>query len=227
MGKINDLKNQALATLRGKWGSFVGITLIYCVLTGIASGLSSYGNILQTTNFSTLSIVCICSGVLLTLLMLPIGMGYSVALLHASRQDLPADPSDLFYGYKNFWHVLGTYILLCLAVFAGIILFVIPGIILALAYAMVPYILRDHPELSVTETLWTSRMMMKGHKWELFVLELSFIGWALLCVLTLFIGYLWLMPYMQMTIAKFYEKIRVEYEGAGTENTAVGNAEMA
>jgi len=58
-------------------------------------------------------------------------------------------------------------------------------------------------------------MMMKGHKWELFVLELSFIGWALLCVLTLFIGYLWLVPYMQMTITKFYEKIRVEYENAG------------
>ncbi len=227
MGKINDLKNQALATLRGKWGSFVGITLIYFVLTVIASGLSSYGSIFKATNFSTLSIVCTCSGVLLTLIMLPITMGFSVAHLHASRMDLPADPNDLFYGYKNFWHVLGTFILEFLAIFAGIILLVIPGIILCFAYAMVPFILRDHPELSVTETLWTSRMMMKGHKWELFVLELSFIGWALLCVLTLFIGYLWLMPYMQMTIAKFYEKIRVEYEGAGTENTAVGNAEMA
>lgn len=92
---------------------------------------------------------------------------------------------------------------------------------------MVPYILRDHPELSITETLWTSRMMMKGHKWEFFVLELSFIGWALLCILTLGIGYLWLIPYMQMTIAKFYEKIRAEYEGNGDNSMPKGNAEIA
>ena len=227
MGKINDLKNQALATLRGKWGSFVGITFIYFLLVSIASGFTSYGSIFQATSFSTLYIVCTCSGVLLTLLMIPIGMGFSVAHLHASRQDLPADPSDLFYGYKNFWHVLGAFILAYLAVFAGFILLVIPGIILAFAYAMVPFILRDHPELSVSETLWTSRMMMKGHKWELFVLELSFIGWGLLCILTLCIGYLWLTPYMQMTITKFYEKIRAEYEGTGAENTPVERTEIA
>lgn len=227
MGKINDLKDQALATLRGKWGSFVGITFIYFLLVSIASGFTSYGSIFQATNFSTLSLVCTCSGVLLTLLMLPISMGFSIAHLHASRQDLPADPGDLFYGYKNFWHVLGTFILEYLAVFAGFILFVIPGIILAFAYAMVPFILRDHPELSITETLWTSRMMMKGHKWELFVLELSFIGWALLCVLTLFIGYLWLMPYMQMTITKFYEKIRAEYEGHSDNSMSENNTEIA
>ena len=227
MGKINDLKEQALATLRGKWGSFVGITFIYFLLASIASGFSSYGTIFHGTNFSTLAIVCTSTGAILSLLMIPIAMGFSVAHLHASRQDLPADPADLFYGYKNFWHVLGTYILELLAVFAGCLLFFIPGIILAFAYAMVPYILRDHPELSVTETLWTSRMMMKGHKWEFFVLELSFIGWALLCILTLFIGYLWLIPYMQMTIAKFYEKIRAEYEGNGNHSMPEGNAEIA
>ncbi len=215
MGKINDLKDQALATLRGKWGSFVGITLIYFILVGIATGFTNYGSILLGSSFSTLAIICTISGVLLTLLMLPIAMGFAVAHLHSSRQDIPADPGDLFYGYKWFGHVLGTFILLYLAVFVGFILFVVPGIILSFAYALVPFILHDHPELSATETMWMSRMMMKGHKWELFVLELSFIGWALLCVLTLFIGYLWLVPYMQMTITKFYEKIRVEYENAG------------
>ena len=214
MGKINDLKDQALATLRGKWGSFVGITFIYFLLVGIASGFANYGTIFHGTNFSTLAIICTSSGVLLTLLMLPIVMGFVVAHLHSSRQDLPADPSDLFYGYKSFGHVLGTFVLMYLAVFVGLILFIVPGIILAFGYALVPFLLHDHPELSVTETLQLSRMMMKGHKWELFVLELSFIGWALLCVLTLFIGYLWLVPYMQMTFTKFYEKIRVEYENA-------------
>ena len=64
-----------------------------------------------------------------------------------------------------------------------------------------------------------SRVMMKGHKMDLFLLYLSFIGWALLCVLTLFIGYFWLEPYMQMTMVKFYEQLRAEFEGVGDEET--------
>ena len=63
--------------------------------------------------------------------------------------------------------------------------------------------------------------MMKGHKWELFVLYLSFIGWAILCLFTFFIGFLWLTPYMQMTETKFYEKLRAEYEGFGEEEMPV------
>ena len=60
-------------------------------------------------------------------------------------------------------------------------------------------------------------MMMKGHKMDLFLLYLSFIGWAILCIFTLFIGYLWLAPYVQMTEVKFYEKIRAEFEGEEEE----------
>lgn len=218
MGRFSDLKDHALATLHGKWGSFVGITFIYLLLYGIASGFTNSGKLFIGSNFSTLAIICTCSGVLLTLLMIPMSMGYAIAHLHSSREDIPAEPGDLFYGYKNFGHVLGTLLLQALAIFGGLILLVIPGIILGFAYAMVPYILHDHPELSATETLQMSRMMMKGHKWEFFLLELSFIGWAILCFFTLFIGYLWLAPYIQMTITKFYEKLRAEYEGASEEN---------
>ena len=217
MGKINDLKEQALATLQGKWGSFVGLTFLYILLAGIASTTTQFGNIFTGSSFTTLAIVMTGSGVLLTLLALPLQYGYYVAYLNSSRQDLPADIGDLFCGYKHFGKVLGTFLLMMLAVMGGFILLVVPGIILCFAYAMVPFVLRDNPELSCTEVLAKSREMMKGHKWELFVLYLSFIGWAILCVFTFFIGFLWLTPYMQMTETKFYEKLRAEYEGFGEE----------
>ena len=218
MGKINDLKEQALATLKGKWGSFVGLTFLYILIAGIASTTTQFGEIFTGSSFTTLAMFMTGSGVLLTLLALPLQYGYYVAYLNSSRQDLPADIGDLFCGYKCFWKVLGTLLLMMLAIIGGFILLVVPGIILCFAYAMVPYVLRDNPELSCTETLAKSREMMKGHKWELFVLYLSFIGWAILCVFTLFIGFLWLTPYMQMTETKFYEKIRAEYEGVGEED---------
>jgi len=220
MGKINDLKDAALATLKGKWGSFVGLTFIYFLLEFLASGISQFGTTFSGSSFSTLATFFIGAGFLVTLLLLPLSVGYAVACLNASRQDLPAEIGDLFIGYKNFWHVLGTLLLMTLAVLAGFICLIIPGIILALAYGLVPYVLHDNPELSAVETLKKSRMMMDGHKWELFLLELSFIGWLLLGILTLFIGYLWLVPYMQMTVTKFYEKIRSEYEATNTEDVA-------
>jgi uncharacterized membrane protein len=218
MGYFNDLKDEALATLRGKWGSFVGLTFIYLLLVGIASGATQFGEIFTGSSFSTLAMIMTSSGVLLTILAIPMQFGYSVAHLHSSRQDLPADIGDLFFGYKRFWHVLGTMLLMTLAIIGGMILFVIPGIILAFAYAIVPLVLRDNPELSPVEVLQKSRMMMKGHKMDLFLLYLSFIGWAILCIFTFFIGYLWLAPYVQMTEVKFYEKIRAEFEGEEDES---------
>ena len=176
--------------------------------------------IFEESSFTVLLTVLTTIGVILSFVMIPMQYGYGIAHLNASSQDLPADIGDLFCGYKRFWHVLGALLLMSLAIAGGLILLIIPGVILSLAYAMVPFVLRDNPELSVVEVLRKSRMMMDGHKWELFLLVLSFIGWMLLGVLTLFIGYLWLIPYMQMTEVKFYEQLRAECEGA-TDGNAV------
>ena len=217
MGYFNDLKEEALATLKGKWGSFVGLTFIYVLLYCLASCWTEYRTIFQGSSFTTLAMVFTVIGSILTIAFIPMQFGYAVAHLHSSRQDLPAEIGDLFFGYRRFWHVLGTMLLTMLAIIGGMILFVIPGIILAFAYAIVPLVLRDNPELSAVEVLQKSRMMMKGHKMDLFLLYLSFIGWAILCIFTLFIGYLWLAPYMQMTEVKFYEQIRAEFEGEEEE----------
>ena len=77
---------------------------------------------------------------------------------------------------------------------------------------MTPYILLDKPELSANEAITDSRMMMKGHKWELFLLDLSFIGWILLSLLTLGILFIYVIPYMQAARAEFYRNLKGENE---------------
>lgn len=246
MGKINDLKDQALATLKGKWGSFVGLTFIYLLIYSLCCFLAMFGTIFEGSSFTGLAATFSFIGSILMVLLIPMGYGYMVAYLHSSRQDLPAEIGDLFFGFRKgqFARVLSAFILLWLILmvtmipyiaFIGImavrgqmedhfeltvfiaILLMIPMYVVALAYALVPFLLRDEPELSAREILTKSRMMMQGHKGELFLLMLSFIGWSFLCVFTLFIGYLWLAPYMCMTFTKYYEQLRAEYEGVADE----------
>ena len=76
---------------------------------------------------------------------------------------------------------------------------------------MTPYILDENPELGASEAIHRSRMMMKTHKFDLFWLYLSFIGWWLLCILTCGIGFLWLEPYFQTAKAAFYEEVKADY----------------
>ena len=73
---------------------------------------------------------------------------------------------------------------------------------------MTPYIAYDRPDLDADDCIHESRMMMKGYKWKLFCMDLSFIGWAILCLFTLGIGFLWLQPYIEASHAKFYEELK-------------------
>lgn len=255
MGKINDLKDQALATLKGKWGSFVGLTFIYLLIYSLCCFLAMFGTIFEGSSFTGLAATFSFIGSILMVLLIPMGYGYVVAYLHSSRQDLPAEIGDLFFGFRKgqFARVLGTYILLGLILMVAMIpyfafisimaargqmgneskygfflfimlLLMIPMYVVALAYALVPFLLRDEPELSAREILTKSRVMMKGHKGELFILMLSFIGWGVLALFTFGIGYMWLAPYMCMTFTKYYEQLRAEYEGVadgGTEQPVV------
>lgn len=85
-------------------------------------------------------------------------------------------------------------------------------IVFSMSVVLTPYILVDKECIKLFEAIKLSIKMMKGHKWELFVLYLSFIGWAILCVITLGIGYLWLAPYMSLTFTNFYKEIDKNYK---------------
>ena len=86
-------------------------------------------------------------------------------------------------------------------------LFIIPGIIASYSYAMTDYILAENPELTAKEAIERSKDMMEGNRWRLFCLEISFVGWGILSLLTLGIGSLWLTPYMEASMAAFYREV--------------------
>lgn len=91
--------------------------------------------------------------------------------------------------------------------FLWTLLLVIPGIIAVYRYSMTPYIMLEHPEYGANEAIRYSKELMRGNKWRLFCLQFSFIGWALLSLLTLGIGFLWLTPYVEASNAAFYREI--------------------
>lgn len=112
------------------------------------------------------------------------------------------------FGYFSHWKTAaaaafleGLYILL------WSLLLIIPGILATYSYAMTGYILAENPELTAREAIGRSKEMMEGNRWRLFCLQWSFIGWEILCALTLGIGSLWLNPYKQAATAAFYREI--------------------
>ena len=114
----------------------------------------------------------------------------------------------LFIGFQRFWKSFGTYFFYTLFIVLWTLLFIIPGIIATFRYAMAFFIIADDADCGPLEAISRSKEMMKGNKWKLFCLHWRFVGWALLAVfLTFGIGFLWLIPYMQTSFAKFYEDV--------------------
>ena len=95
----------------------------------------------------------------------------------------------------------------------------IPAFIKSLSYSMTPFILYDKKEMG-TKAIDLSMKMMKGHKMELFILYLTFIGWGILCIFTLGIGYFWLVPYINASLAGFYEEVKADYEQSACDSGA-------
>ena len=103
--------------------------------------------------------------------------------------------------------LLVAYLLMVLFILLWFLLLIVPGIIAGLAYSQTFYILADDKSIKPREAIRKSKAMMYGHKKKLFYLGLRFLGWVLLCILSAGIGFLWLIPYIQITMAKFYDDI--------------------
>ena len=160
-------------------------------------------------------------GFLLSILVFnPLIVGCYRFFLQNSRG--PAELNELGAGFKGDWgNVVLVMFLKHLFLALWTMLFIIPGIVKAYAYRMVPYILKEHPELSGTQAITLSRRMMKGHKGDAFVLDLSFIGWILLSALTFGILHLFYVgPYIQATDAELYKVVRADYEARLAAGTA-------
>ena len=200
MDSITNYKNRALSALENKWGNFVLITFVFGLISGITQVL--LGN---EVGPAILNLI----GLVLFILALPLTWGYQTLFLGAVRGG-EATAKDLFEGYNKelFSRVLTTTLLYYVYVFLWSLLLFIPGYIKSYSYAMTPYILKDNPEMKNNAAIEESMRMMDGHKLKLFLLDLSFIGWALLSLLTCGIGFLWLAPYMNMARVNFYEDLK-------------------
>ncbi len=117
------------------------------------------------------------------------------------------DVNTVFSQFKNWKSAVVANLLRELYCFLWSLLCVIPGIIAGYTYAMVPYIICENPELSATEACNRSKELMRGNRWRLFCLEISFIGWSLLAGLTCGLGMFVLTPYMHAARADFYREI--------------------
>ena len=172
MDSITNYKNRALSALENKWGNFVLITLAYGLIIGITQAFLG-----DKDSPAILHLI----GVVLSILALPLYWGYQTLYLGAVRGG-EATAKDLFEGYNKelFPRVLTTTLLYYVYIFLWCLLLIIPGLIKSYSYAMTPYILKDNPEMKNNAAIEESMRIMNGHKLELFLLDLSFIGWALL-----------------------------------------------
>ncbi len=183
-----NLKEFAKSRLNGRWGIAIGVNLVYGLLVFFSALLGGIPGL-------------ILSGVL--------AYGYMNFFLRLVREDETPDFGVIFDGFNRFGDTCVAGLLIALYTFLWSLLFVIPGIIKGYAYAMTYFIMKDHPELKAGEAITASKMMMKGHKWRLFVLDLSFLGWYILNCFTFgLLVLLYVDPYLQTSRAAFYEDLK-------------------
>ncbi len=139
----------------------------------------------------------------------PLAFGMAACFVGACRSNEKMGFENVFSGFtKDFVQTFLIGLMTAIFTFLWSLLFVIPGIVKSYSYSMAYYVKNDHMDWDWKACIDESRRIMDGNKWKLFCLQLSFIGWAIVCGFTFGIGYLWLMPYMEAANASFYESIK-------------------
>lgn len=192
------LKSRAKQRLYGKWEQAIIAILISTVVFIILDYL--YGDKYFSESFSIF--------LLRMLFQAPVFLGVSIVFLSISR-DLNPRGTEILIGFKHWWSAFKLQFLMILYIAAGLILFIVPGIIAALSLSMSFYILADNPGMGIIQIMKQSSRMMRGHRMELLLLILSFTGWFFLSAVSCGILFvLYVGPYFQATIAEFYESLQ-------------------
>lgn len=193
-----ELKAAAKSQIKGKIGILFVITLIYFLITYGISFIPTIGS-------------------LATIIVAPaLTLSITRVYLNVIAGGQP-EVKDTFSGFDDFWSAFKVNFFMGLFTFLWSLLFVIPGIVKAYSYSMSMYILAENKGKPALECIKESKEMTNGHKMDLFVLNLSFFGWALLCGITLGIAYIWVYPYMNATFANAYALLRGEPEVPAVE----------
>lgn len=189
-----DLKEKAKASLGGKIfeDNWLKALLVCFIASIIVSAAASIG-----------------MGIGGLIIAGPISYGMAYVLIELVRNKKPVEISDLFKGFdEDFKNNFLIGLMTSIYVFLWSLLFVIPGIVKTYAYSFAFYIKKDHPEYDWSKCIEESKRLTEGHKMDLFILDLSFIGWYFVGSLCFGIGTLFVVPYHNATKIQFYEELK-------------------
>lgn len=218
----SELRAEARKKLSGNWLLWVIAILIVSSIGSLCSTpmaafsfsqSTAYGDFSVSTSFSPF-FPAVCTGIfaLILLITAPLQYGMCIAELRLVNDGDEKVIENLFSGFKHFGRSLAIFILYAVFIYLWTLLLIVPGIIKIFSYSQAFYISIENPDLSANECINRSRDMMRGNKWKYFCLIMSFCGWALLCLLTLGLGFYVLMPYVKISCAEFYQDVKAKYE---------------
>ena len=210
-----------------RWIMMLLALLIYDLLLGLVSGTMPFNPQDGWAISAGKTIVNIGASILFFVLTGPLTYGITRVMTKAARNDEQADLNELFTGFTECASdaiILG--LLRSIFIFLWTLLLIVPGIIKAYAYSMSSYIQQDDKNKDWKYCLNKSQEIMKGHKWDLFVLDLSFIGWYIVGLLCFGIGVLWVEPYHQMARTNFYLELVKDSEPQEEEDGEIIEGEI-
>ncbi len=219
-----ELKEKAKKVLREIYWSALGVSIVIALVgggngwgggsSGSRSSRNSYNLHVNNERFINWTVISMALIVLAMLIAFRIFIGYALEVggrRYFIQSAQYRDNKGCFsfgFNQENFMGIVKTMLVTSILIFLWTLLLIIPGIIKSYAYRMVPYILADNPSIGVREAIALSNEMTMGHKFDMFVLDLSFIGWYLLGALALGIGVIFVMPYENATNAELYLVLR-------------------
>lgn len=218
MKTFYEYRAQAREALQNRWGEAAIVSLIILVaamVISIPSFMAEWAGSITTV---------------LSVLILPLQYAYYISLLERTRggeEELTRFTLQyaINHAYANTRFLVAGLLIMLISMVLAIFTLGIGAIIVNYMYSMVPYLLHDYPELTPREAMKISREMMSGQKWNLFVLDLTFIGWILLSILTAGIGMIFVEPYISTTRAAYYEDLKSEKLVEETEEPTSTTAE--
>ena len=227
MWSIAELKSRGKQAFRANYWQSVAVSFVMAIFAGGTASAAS-NRVQSTTSEVTVEGAGVSPEQAAFLAAVVLGVIFTVGIVGSIVHALLANPIEVggrrffeknandpttqfntvFEGFQDYGRVLVTMLIRDVFILLWTLLLIIPGAMKAYSYRLVPYLVKDRPELSPMEVLAESEALMRGNRWQAFVMDLSFLGWLLLGVVTLNLGNIfWTNPYMNATDAELYRTL--------------------
>lgn len=203
----SELRQVAKAAMKGNWG----MGIVVCLVGGLLMSLVTIPQAVAGEE-SILGNLLYVAAMIFFGYPLIYGVYYFAFLRFSRIGELKV--ANIFGLFNSTYYLKTVCVALLTAIYTFLwtLLLIVPGVIKGLSYFLAPYILIDNPELNAEQAICRSMEMMKGHKMDLFLITLGYVGLSILSMFLLFIPMLWLVPYYLTVYAKFYEEIKATYQ---------------